>query len=98
MLLVSPAGHGTVMKALWQGKPMVLIPWGRDQPGVAARAEALGVAEVVPCAEASAETIGAAVRRSLTNQDMAATAARHSARLRATDPPATAAAHLESLL
>ena len=98
VLLVSHAGHGTVMKALWQGRPMVLIPWGRDQPGVAARAEALGVAEVVPCAEASAETIGAAVRRSLTNQDMAATAARHSARLRATDPPATAAAHLESLL
>ena len=88
VLLVSHAGHGTVMKALWQGKPMVLIPWGRDQPG----------AEVVPCAQASAETIGAAVRRSLTNQDMAATAARHSARLRATDPPATAAAHLESLL
>src|SRR2546430_1453640 len=91
LLLVSHAGHGTVMKALWQGRPMVLIPWGRDQPGVAARAEALGVAEVVPCAEASAETIGAAVRRSLTNQDMAATAARHSARLPAPDPPAAAA-------
>jgi len=98
VLLVSHAGHGTVMKALWQGKPMVLIPWGRDQPGVAARAEALGVAEVVPRAQASAETIGAAVKRSLTNQAMAATAARHSARLRATDPAATAAAHLESLL
>ena len=98
VLLVSHAGHGTVMKALWQGRPMVLIPWGRDQPGVAARAEALGVAEVVPRAQASAETIGAAVRKSLTDQEMASTAARHSARLRATDPPATAAAHLESLL
>ena len=98
VLLVSHAGHGTVMKALWQGRPMVLIPWGRDQPGVAARAEALGVAEVVPRAQASAETIGAAVRKSLTDQEMASTAARHSARLRATDPSATAAAHLESLL
>ncbi len=86
------------MKALWQGKPMVLIPWGRDQPGVAARAEALGVAEVVPRAQASAETIGAAVKKSLTDQEMASTAARHSARLRVTDPAATAAAHLESLL
>ncbi len=98
VLLVSHAGHGTVMKALWQGKPMVLIPWGRDQPGVAARAEALGVAEVVPRAQASAETIGAAVKKSLTDQEMASTAARHSARLRVTDPAATAAAHLESLL
>src|SRR5438105_3857490 len=71
----------------------------RERPSyLDAPAEALGVAEVVPCAEASAERIGAAVRRSLTNRDMAATAARHSARLRATDPPATAAAHLESLL
>ena len=98
VLLVSHAGHGTVMKALWQGKPMVLIPWGRDQPGVAARAEALGVAEVVLRAQASAETIGAAVKKSLTDQEMASTAARHSARLRVTDPAATAAAHLESLL
>ena len=47
-LLVSHAGHGSVMKALWFGRPMVLVPWGRDQPGVAARAAALGVAEVVP--------------------------------------------------
>jgi UDP:flavonoid glycosyltransferase YjiC (YdhE family) len=86
------------MKALWQGKPMVLVPWGRDQPGVAARAEALGVAEVVPCAQVSAETIGAAVKRVMGSEEMLRNAALHSARLRATDPPATAAAHLESLL
>ena len=97
-LLVSHAGHGSVMKALWHGRPMVLIPWGRDQPGVAARAEALGVAEVVPCEHASPETIGAAVTRSLADQDMGRRAAKHSARLRATNPPATAAARLESLL
>ncbi len=98
VLLLSHAGHGTVMKALWQGKPMVLIPWGRDQPGVAARAQTLGVAEVVACAEATAETIGAAVKRSLASQQPARNAAKHSARLRATNPPAAAAAHLESLL
>jgi len=98
VLLVSHAGHGTVMKALWQGRPMVLIPWGRDQPGVAARAQALGVAEVVPCAQATAETIRAAVKRSLASKAMGRNAATHSARLHATDPPATAAAHLESLL
>ena len=39
-LLVSHAGHGVVLKALYYGVPMVLVPWGRDQPGVAARAEA----------------------------------------------------------
>jgi len=97
-LLVSHGGHGTVMKALWQGKPMVLIPWGRDQPGVAARAQALGVAEIIPRAEATAETIGAAVQRSLDNKEMARNAAKHSARLRATNPPAEAATRIESLV
>jgi hypothetical protein len=97
-LLLSHAGHGTVMKALWQGKPMVLIPWGRDQPGVAARARALGVAAVVGREQASAENIGAAVKTALASEDMAWNAARHSARLRATNPPASAATHLESLL
>jgi UDP:flavonoid glycosyltransferase YjiC (YdhE family) len=97
-LLVSHAGHGSVMKALWHGRPMVLIPWGRDQPGVAARAEALGVAEVVPREHATPETIGAAVTRSLVDQEMGRRAAKHSARLRATNPPADAAAHLASLL
>jgi len=97
-LLVSHAGHGSVMKALWHGRPMVLIPWGRDQPGVAARAEALGVAEVVPREQATPETIGAAVTRSLVDQEMGRRAAKHSARLRATNPPAAAAGHLASLL
>jgi UDP:flavonoid glycosyltransferase YjiC (YdhE family) len=35
-----------VTKALGYGVPMVLVPWGRDQPGVAARAAALGAARI----------------------------------------------------
>ena len=97
-LLISHAGHGSVMKALWHGRPMVLIPWGRDQPGVAARAQALGVADVVPRTEATRETLAAAVDRVSVNAEMRNTAATHSARLRATDPPARAAALIESLL
>lgn len=97
-LLVSHAGHGSVMKALWHGRPMVLVPWGRDQPGVVARAAALGVAEVVPRDSASAETIGAAVDRALGSESMRAAAARHGTRLQATDPPAVAAELLEMLL
>src|SRR5262249_53253148 len=62
-LMVSHAGHGSVMRALWHGVPMVLVPWGRDQAGVAARAERLGVAAVVPRAELTADSLAAAVRR-----------------------------------
>ncbi len=50
------------MKALLSGVPMVLTPLGRDQPGVsAARAEALGVAIVVPLEQLSVRTLRAAI-------------------------------------
>ena len=86
------------MKALWHGKPMVLIPWGRDQPGVAARAHALGVAEVISRNDATAETIAAGVKRAMANRELGRNAARYSARLQATNPPANAAALIESLV
>ena len=97
-LLISHAGHGSVMKALWYGRPMVLVPWGRDQPGVAIRAACLGVAEVVPRDRASATTIARAVESVLADQRMHRAAQSHQARLRATDPPTAAALLLESLL
>jgi UDP:flavonoid glycosyltransferase YjiC (YdhE family) len=66
-LVVSHAGHGLVTKALAYGVPMVLVPWGHDQPGVAARAAALGVAEVVSRAEfaENEERLGIAIRQVL---------------------------------
>jgi UDP:flavonoid glycosyltransferase YjiC (YdhE family) len=97
-LLVSHAGHGSVMKALWYGCPMVLVPWGRDQPGVAARAAALGVAEVVARDDASPATIGEAVTRVLDDDGMREAVKRHAARLQLTDPPDVAAELIEGLL
>ncbi len=97
-LLVSHAGHGSVMKALWYGRPMVLVPWGRDQPGVAARAAALGVADVVPREHASVEALSAAIDAVLDDERIHQEAERQGARLRATDPPRAAAELLETLL
>jgi UDP:flavonoid glycosyltransferase YjiC (YdhE family) len=96
--LVSHAGHGSVMKALWEGKPMVLMPWGRDQPGVAARAENLGIALVVQKSDDASESLRAAISEALASADMKSAAETHAARLRGTDPPAQAAALLSSLL
>jgi len=96
-LLVSHAGHGSVMKALWEGRPMVLMPWGRDQPGVAARAEALGVAEVVQRGEGAEAALAGAIGRVLGSAEMRERAKLQAARLQSTDPPATAANLLESL-
>jgi UDP:flavonoid glycosyltransferase YjiC (YdhE family) len=97
-VLVSHAGHGSVMKALWHGVPMVLVPWGRDQPGVAARAEALGTATVTEKNKADAEAIATAIDGCLANKQMHAAASQHSNRLANTAPPAAAADHVETLL
>jgi len=98
VLAVCHAGHGTVMKALWHGRPVVMVPWGRDQPGVAARAAALGIGEVISPEAASAETLRRAIDRVLAGAPFGEAARKHAARLRATDPQGAAAAALESLL
>lgn len=97
-LLVSHAGHGSVMKALWHGRPTVLVPWGRDQPGVAARAAELGVAYVLERKDVSPTSLAAAVDAVLGDGTMVERARSHAARLQATDPPDAAASLLETLL
>ena len=89
-LMVSHAGHGSVMRALWHAVPMVLVPWGRDQSGVAARAAHLGVAKVVTKSELSAEQVAYAARSALDDDTMAAKVASISLRLRAMEPVDTA--------
>lgn len=89
-LMISHAGHGSVMRALWHGVPMVLVPWGRDQGGVAARAEHLGVAAVVPRADLAADSLEAAARRVLGDHPLAERLASVSRRLRAQDSVAAA--------
>jgi MGT family glycosyltransferase len=96
-LMLSHAGHGAVIKALWYGVPMVLAPWDRDQPGVAHRAARLGAAIVVARSDLTAERLRAALLQGLSDPAVHAAAARHGARLRATDPTATACRILEDI-
>src|SRR5205807_1667764 len=97
-LMISHAGHGSVMKALWHGRPMALVPWGRDQPGVAARAAGLGVAAVVPRGDLSPQVLGSAIDRVLANGTFRDAARLHGERLRVGDPSTTAASLIEDLL
>lgn len=61
-LVVTHAGHSTVMAAVGAGVPLVCVPMGRDQPAVAARVthHGLGV-RVDP--EATVEELRAAICR-----------------------------------
>ena len=66
-VVVSRAGHGTIMKAIMLGKPMILIPIPdhTEQYGNAKRASKLGVAEIVPQREVTTERLLDATRRLL---------------------------------
>ncbi len=97
-LLLSHAGHGIVMKALYYGVPMVLVPWDRDQPGVAARAAALGAAEVVARQELTEVQLSAAINRALENPSYQEHAERIASRVRARDAIAAARARIEEFL
>jgi MGT family glycosyltransferase len=95
-LLISHAGHGSVMKALWYGVPMVLIPWGRDQPGVAARAARLGTAIVVERDQLQRPSLTRAIDAALSGPYRDVTR-EVSQRLRSVDSVATACECIERL-
>lgn len=59
--VVSHAGSGSVIGALAQGLPAVLIPLGADQPYNAARCAALGAAVVLDALAATPEDVRVAV-------------------------------------
>jgi hypothetical protein len=97
-LLVSHAVHGIVSKALYYGVPMVLVPWDRDQPGVAARAAALGTAEVVARHALTEPRLSNAIDSVLGTQRYQENATRIASRFQARDAVATARARIEELL
>lgn len=63
--VISHAGHGTLMRPLMLGKPLLSLPMGRDQRDNAARVEARGAGLTLP-ESAAPEAIRAALRRLLT--------------------------------
>lgn len=60
-LVITHAGLNTVLEALSEGVPMVAVPLGNDQPGVAARLKARGACMVVPRYRLSSPRLRAAV-------------------------------------
>ncbi len=62
--MITHAGHGSVVRPLLGGVPLLMLPMGRDQPDNAARVEARG-AGLRLSPEASSEQIGAALDRLL---------------------------------
>lgn len=97
-LVISHAGHGIVMKAMFYGVPMVLVPWGRDQPGVALRAERQGTAVVVPGSDCGVFNLAEAVKKILNDPGYLERSKMVSYRLRHKDGIAHAVDAVENFL
>ena len=68
-LLITHAGHGTVMAGITYGVPLLCVPMGRDQPMAAARVAELGLGTVLD-QHAPVEAIKNHVELSLANQSV----------------------------
>jgi UDP:flavonoid glycosyltransferase YjiC (YdhE family) len=94
--VVTHAGHGTVIKALAAGVPVVALPLGRDQLDNAARVAHHGVGlRLKP--QTRPEAIAKAVRRVLEEPSFSAAAERMAAAIAAETADDQAAAELEAL-
>lgn len=95
-LVVTHAGHGTIIKSLAAGVPVVALPMGRDQPDNAARVVAAG-AGVTLKPSAKVEAIRAAVADVLATPSYTAAAGRLATAMAAEGEADRALAELEAL-
>ncbi len=61
-LVITHAGLNTVLESLAEGVPLVAIPQGNDQPGVAARVAAKGAGIVIPARKLNVRRLRSAVQ------------------------------------
>lgn len=97
-LVITHGGHGTFMRALTYGLPMVVIPGlGGDQPINAAAAQAWGVGRALP-GEATTDMMRLAAQEVLATPSYREAALAISRQLVGTDGATNAAYEVESLL
>jgi UDP:flavonoid glycosyltransferase YjiC (YdhE family) len=97
-LVVTHGGHGTFMRALKNGLPVIVVPGlGGDQPMNAAAAEAWGVGLSLR-GDAASDTMRAAIETLLASRHFAERARQISRQFAGVDGANRAAAEIESLL
>lgn len=69
--VVHQGGSGTTAQALRAGRPMLIVPYGWDQPDNGARVQRMGAGLTVARANYSPRSAGAALRRILTEERFA---------------------------
>ena len=95
-LVVTHGGHGTLVRALACGCPVVVCPAGGDMPENAARADWAGLGVRLPGRLLSGDTLRLAVERALGRPELAARARSTAAWLDRHDGAVAAARALEA--
>ena len=95
-IVVTHAGHGTIMTALAAGVPLLCMPMGRDQHENAARVEACGAGRSI-AKESDAAAIRAAIEEILAEPSYRLAARRMASVIRSYDGGRRAVAELEAL-
>ena len=96
--VITHAGLNTVLESLAEGVPLVALPLGNDQPGVAARVAAKGAGVVVPRRKLSVKRLRAAVRAVLEEEQYRDAARRLQTAMREVDGLQRAADIIEDAL
>ncbi len=96
--VITHAGLNTVLESLAEGVPLVAIPLGNDQPGVAARISARGAGIVIPRRKLSSTRMRADLQSVLQEESYRASAAQIRTAMHAIDGKKRAADIVEDTL
>ena len=97
-VVVTHAGLNTTLESLAEGVPLVAIPQGNDQPGVAARIEHAGAGIVIPRRKVSGERLRRAIDTVLRERSYRAAAHQLQEAIRGANGPERAADVVEEAL
>jgi UDP:flavonoid glycosyltransferase YjiC (YdhE family) len=96
-VVVHQGGVGTTGQALRAGRPMLVVPFGQDQPDNARRCQALGVARSIPRSAYRVDRVVFDLSRLLQDPAYAASAERVGQEVRSEQGTATACDALEGM-
>ena len=97
-IVITHAGINTAMESLAEGVPLVCIPLGNDQPGVASRVRARGAGVVVAARGLTAKRLRVAVQAVLEDESYRTAARKLQTSIQQTDGLGLAAAVIEDAL
>lgn len=96
--IIHQGGSGTTGEALRAGRPMLVVPYGWDQPDNAYRVERLGAGLHLPRSRYTVETATAAIRRLLDNPRFTTTSSELASHIQSENAVGSACDAIQSLL